>query len=108
MSDVGVGGIAFFTNVAFDNGVVLKITVPHVDPPFEAECIVCWRRLSGENFEVGVKFLDAESRFRVRMVEQVCHIEDYRRRELQAGRVLSNEESALEWIGKYAADFGGR
>ncbi|MFQ5518994.1 MAG: PilZ domain-containing protein [Mariprofundus sp.] len=105
MSDVGEGGIAFLTNVAFENGVVLRIAVP---PQFEASCIVCWRRLVGDQFEVGVKFLDEESRFRVRMVEQVCHIEDYRKQAAKEGRALSAQESAQEWISKYAADFGGR
>ncbi len=108
MSDVGEGGVAFLTNVAFENGVVLKVTVPHINPPFEASCIVCWRKIAGDQFEVGVKFLDANSRFRVRMVEQVCHIEGYRKQAAKEGRVLSCEESAQEWIGKYAADFGGR
>jgi len=108
MSDIGEGGVAFFTNVAFENGVVLKITVPHVQPPFEALCVVCWRKISGGNFEVGVKFLDEGSRFRARMVEQVCHIEGYRKQAAQAGRALSSEQSAQEWISKYAADFGGR
>ncbi|MDQ6990848.1 MAG: PilZ domain-containing protein [Mariprofundaceae bacterium] len=108
MSDVGEGGVAFFTNVAFDDGMVLKITVPHVQPPFEAACVVCWRKISGEQFEVGVKFLDESSRFRARMVEQVCHIEGYRKQAAEQGRILSGEESAQEWIGKYAAHFGGR
>jgi len=108
MSDVGEGGVAFITNIAFENGVVLKIMVPHVHPPFEASCIVCWRKICGDQFEVGVKFLDEGSRFRVRMVEQVCHIENYRKQAAAEGRILSGEESAQEWIGKYAADFGGR
>lgn len=108
MSDVGEGGVAFQTNVAFEDGTILKVNVPHVHPPFEAACVVCWRQVKGEGFEIGVKFLDEDSRFRARMVEQVCHIEDYRQKAMKEGRDLSVEESANEWISQYAAHFGGR
>jgi hypothetical protein len=51
-----------------------------------------------------VTFLDAESAFLARMVEQVC--EDYRKsvRRLE-GRELSSEEAAIEGIAQHAAQF---
>jgi len=106
MSDVGEGGVAFQTNVAFEDGTILRVNVPHVQPPFEAACVVCWRQVKDDGFEIGVKFLDEDSRFRARMVEQVCHIEGYRQKAIKEGRYLSAEESACEWISQYAADFG--
>ena len=46
--------------------------------------------------------------FRARMVEQVCHIEQYKHQVLKKeGRKLSGEEAALEWIQKYAPQFPG-
>ena len=108
MSDVGEGGVAFQTNVAFEPGTRLRVKVPHVQPLFDAEAVVCWCAEQDGAFEVGVRFLDAESRFRARMVEQVCHIEDYRQKNSRAGRQLSAEQSASEWISRYAAGFGGR
>ena len=46
--------------------------------------------------------------FRARMVEQVCHIEQYRHEILKnEGRKLSSEAAALEWIQKYAPLFPG-
>jgi hypothetical protein len=40
------------------------------------------------------------------MVEQLCHIEAYRRRVLQdEGRRLTDEEAAMEWIANYADRF---
>ncbi len=107
MSDVGEGGVAFQTNVAFEDGTILKVNVPHVQPPFEAACVVCWRQVKDDGFEIGVKFLDEDSRFRARMVEQVCHIEGYRQTAIKEGRSLSAQEAACEWISLYAADFGG-
>lgn len=107
IADIGGGGIAFYSNVLFQNGSVLSVKIPHVRPPFEALCVVCWQRERGNEFEVGVRFLDEDSQFRVRMVEQVCHIEDYRRKAVEEGRPLSSEEAATEWIGLFAANFGG-
>ena len=104
--DIGEGGIAFYTNVIFEKGRALSIKIPHVQPPFEALCVVCWQREKGNEFEVGVRFVDEDSRFRARMVEQVCHIEEYRKKLEGQGRSLSLEEAAHEWIALYATDFG--
>jgi len=108
ISDIGEGGISFYTNVVFEQGSALSIKIPHVQPPFEALCVVCWQSNKGTSFEVGVRFVDEDSRFRARMVEQVCHIEDYHRKAIEEGRCLSSEDAAMEWIGKFAAEFGGR
>jgi len=107
IADIGEGGIAFYTNVMFEKGCALRVAIPHIQPPFEALCVVCWQKECGNEFEVGVRFLDADSRFRARMIEQVCHIEDYRKKLLGEGRCLSSEEAAGEWITLFAADFGG-
>ncbi|MDQ6956767.1 MAG: PilZ domain-containing protein [Mariprofundaceae bacterium] len=103
--DIGEGGIAFYTNVIFEKGCALSIKIPHVQPPFEALCVVCWQREKGDEFEVGVRFIDEDSRFRARMVEQVCHIEDYRKKKQEEGYDLTSKEAANEWIEKYAAGF---
>jgi hypothetical protein len=107
LSDVGEGGLAFLTNVAFEKGAQLKIDIYFTQPPFEALCVVCWQRDAGAQFEVGVKFLDENSAFRSRMVEQLCSIEDYCKRSRESGRQLSREELAREWIEHYAANFDG-
>ena len=40
------------------------------------------------------------------MVEQICHIEQYKQDVFEKdGRRLSGEQAALEWIEKYATDF---
>jgi hypothetical protein len=53
-----------------------------------------------------VQFIDADEAYRTRMVEQVSHIEEYRRSvERLEGRELSAEEAAFEWIHRFAAHF---
>ncbi|MDX8404106.1 MAG: PilZ domain-containing protein [Mariprofundaceae bacterium] len=110
LSDLSEGGLAFQTNVYIEVGHILKINIPYVEPPFEAPCVVRWQRVLDDNqghFEVGVMFLDEETAFRVRMVEQICHIKDYQEIHAGHGRELSFEDAAFEWIEKHAADFGG-
>jgi len=108
MSDISNGGLAFKSNVFLEEGKVLKIRIPHVNPPFEAPCVVRWRRqLDHDNyFEIGVMFLDEQTRFRIRMVEQVCHIMQYRQQLAEKGRHLTFEEAAKEWVDANAAKFG--
>lgn len=57
-------------------------------------------------FELGLWVEDPEAGYRLRMVEQICHIESYRRRvERREGRRLSTDAAAAEWIERYAAGF---
>jgi len=108
MRDISKGGLAFVSNVFLEKGKMLKIRIPHVHPPFEASCVVRWRRTLDDDshFEIGVMFLDKQTGFRIRMVEQVCHIMQYRQQLAGHGRDISFEVAAQEWIDANAADFG--
>jgi hypothetical protein len=106
MSDIGEGGIAFQTNVFFENGARLKVRIPHVHPPFEAVGVVCWHRSLDDQLEVGLMFLNEVTPFRVRMVEQICQIEKYRNQLRVEGHAVSFQNAASEWVEKFAADFG--
>ena len=65
-----------------------------------------WCRRHNEHYLIGVEFLDAQDDYRARMVEQICHIEHYKKEVLEReGRLLSGEQAAHEWIHKYAQDF---
>lgn len=104
--NVSHGGLAFVSELCPDPEATIEITIPDVDPPFQAHARVAWCRPEADGFLVGVQFLDATDAFRARMVEQVCTIERYREevRE-QEGRELSTQEAAAEWIGKFAGRF---
>ena len=104
--DISVGGVALVSTFAVATGAYVTIRIRYVQPPFEAHARVAWCQPHGEGYELGVTFLDAEDAFLARMVEQVCHIEDYRQsvRRMEA-RELSPEEAAQEWISKHAAQF---
>lgn len=106
--DISEGGLSFVSDDEIPIGSTIEIRIGQVDPPFEARARVVWTRRQAKGHCIGVQFLDADDAFRVRMVEQVCSIENYRRRvEAEEGRILSRDEAAQEWITKYAGRFPG-
>ncbi|MFC6671782.1 hypothetical protein [Marinobacterium aestuariivivens] len=65
-----------------------------------------WCHPGRGGYELGILFANGEHAMRMRMFEQVCHIRRYRlRMREEQGRLLSEDEAALEWIAKYAALF---
>lgn len=103
LNDVSFGGLSFHSHTALPTNALVNIRVPFVSPVFQARAKVVWCRPSGLIFDIGVELVDHEDIFRTRMVEQICHIEHYKREILKMeNRRLSGEEAALEWISKYA------
>ena len=106
LRNVGQGGLCFQTAQFIATGTELHITIALHGPPFEADGTVIWCKHCENAYEVGVRFRDEETEFAVRMVEQACQIEHYKREVLKKeGRVLNGEEAAEEWIAKFADQF---
>ncbi|TCK17233.1 PilZ domain-containing protein [Thiogranum longum] len=106
LHDIGHGGLAFSSPRKLAVGAPITIRISHLRPAFEVEGRVAWCRKEDGGFTVGVSFLQAGDRFRVRMVEQVCHIEHYKSEVLETeGRLISGEQAACEWIDRYAGSF---
>ena len=67
---------------------------------------VIWLFGSDEEYLMGLTFDGADEAYKMRMVEQLCHIQAYRDAIARGeGRQLSDEEAAREWIGRYSAGF---
>ena len=106
LCNISTGGLCFRSKFQIERGKLIHITIPISHPHFEADGVVVWTRPIEGHFEVGVQFGDPDKEFAVRMVQQICHIEDYKKRVLDdEGRIISSEEAALEWIEKYADEF---
>lgn len=108
-NDISLGGLAVRSNFALTPGEQVVIRIPSVRPPFEAPARVAWCLELDEaeaGYDLGVTFLDAEDAFRVRMVEQIFRIEEYRMSVHRLeGRELSAEDAADEWIALHADQF---
>ena len=106
LSNVSHGGLAFNASRSFATGSVITLKINVVQPAFEAEGLVTHCDQEGEHYVIGIEFLSKDSLFVARMVEQICHIEHYKREVSQSeGRELTGEEAAKEWIERYAASF---
>ena len=106
LHDIGHGGLSFSSSRELAVGASITIRISQLQPAFEVEGQVAWCRPEGDGFTIGVSFLQAGDRFRVRMVEQVCHIEHYKSEVLATqGRSISGEQAAREWISRYAESF---
>lgn len=106
LHDVSYGGLCFYSPLEMSVGAIIRIKIRAVRPIFKVNAVVQWCRQQANFFELGVQFLDKEDAFKVRMVEQICHIEAYRQiTKEMTGRHLSKEEASLEWIEKHATDF---
>ena len=113
--NVSLGGLSFSVAEDIKINSWLTITIPVNNDDFEVEAQVRWCRAQDNSsfdsslsalFDVGVQFSDTLDAFSIRMVEQICHIENYKKQVLEKeGRALSNDEAAAEWIEKYATEF---
>ncbi|MDG4555441.1 MAG: PilZ domain-containing protein [Candidatus Competibacter sp.] len=108
LRDIGQGGLCFSADAAVERGCLIRIVIPIREPEFEVTGTIVWCRKTNGHFDVGVRFEDLNTAFSVRMIEQICHINHYRKEVLEKeGRQLSGAEAAAEWVAKFARDFPG-
>jgi len=106
LKDVSIGGLCFIAKAPVKENTVIHIRMPLTRPVFKTSGKVVWCKKVEDHYEVGVAFSEMQDRFKVRMFEQVCHIENYKKEILDhEGRTLTGEQAALEWIAKYAKTF---
>jgi len=106
LRDISHGGLSFRHHQALPVGHIVEMRIVLTEPPFETRAQVIWCLPDDRYWQVGVEFLDPHDQFRARMVEQICHIEHYRRElRRREGRDLNSHDAALEWIAKFAKEF---
>ena len=106
LKDISAGGLCFCSRAFIEPASVIHISIPLKKPGFEATGIVAWCKKLGDHFESGVYFKDEDTEFSMRMMEQVCHIEEYKNEiALRDHRHLTDEEAAMEWVAQFAKDF---
>jgi hypothetical protein len=104
--NLSLGGLSFHSNSELTIDSVVNLRINNVEPAFESAARVVWCRPVVTGFDLGVAFLNAEDAYRARMVEQICHIESFRRKLISnEGRTLTPEAAAREWIARYADSF---
>ena len=106
LNDISKGGLSFCSARKLSPGSVITIRFSCVQPEFEARVQVVWCHREAEGFVIGVAFTESSELYRVRMIEQVCHIRHYKAEVLATeGRRLDGDQAAREWIHKFANEF---
>jgi hypothetical protein len=106
LNNISLGGVACNSSRAFRRGTAIELRIPLFGEHARYPGLVAWCRKQEDNYLVGIAFVDEDTLFRARMVEQVCQIEHYRhQREKELGCSLPVEAMAQEWISQHAADF---
>ena len=106
MRNISEGGLCFHSDIPIDQGSIITIIIDVQEPGFEAQGVVMWCKEDLDHWEIGVQFDNTTTEFSMRMVEQICYIEQYRKDIARfESRDLSSEEAAIEWIDKFAKNF---
>ena len=106
ITNVSLGGLAFVSQKPLEVLQRVRVCIPLLREDNNLVGTVVWCEKAGKSYEIGIEFEKSRDVFRLRMIEQICHIEHYRKEvERLEGRELSSHEAAGEWISKYASDF---
>jgi Tfp pilus assembly protein PilZ len=106
ITNVGLGGLAFQSSRAFDLMERVRVTIPVLERDNQLTGNVVWCEKVADGYEIGIEFEKSRDTYRMRMIEQICHIEHYRNEvERLEGRKISSQEAADEWIARFARDF---
>jgi len=106
ITNISLGGLAFMSPKPFEVLERVQVCIPILERDNRLVGSVAWCEKSASGYEIGIEFEKSRDVFRLRMIEQICHIEHYRNEILRVeGRKLSSKEAASEWIAKYAGDF---
>lgn len=106
LANVSRGGLACRSDEAMPSGAEVTVEIPVGGKPFRARGLVRWCRQDEDGWEIGIQFVTQEDAYAARMVEQICHIEHYRREVCRhEGRDIDSADAANEWIRLYAARF---
>ena len=106
--NISMGGLLFLASkpVAVDS--MINIKMPFQDKIFnvKAKVIHCDKDLGTKLFSVGVSFCRLSDAFKVKLIEQLYLISEFRDLwSVHLGRDITLEEASREWIKRYSKRF---
>jgi hypothetical protein len=106
LNNISLGGVACNSSRGFRRGTSVELRIPLLGDQACYPGVVAWCRRQENDYLVGIAFIDEDTLFRARMVEQVCQIQHYRQQlEDESGQPMAIEQCAQDWIAKHAAEF---
>jgi len=106
--NISRGGLLFSAKHSVDVNSLIMVQIPFEDKMFnvKAKVVHCVKPADSKLYNVGVCFLRFNEAFKVKLIEQMYLISEYRDlRSLQLGKELSLQEASKEWIKRYSKRF---
>ncbi len=99
-------GLTYVSTQPQKLGSILELTVPTRKDTYSFKGKVVAIKAKEDGFDIGVWLIDAEDAPKLRIIEQICHIELYLSdKKYREGPFVSPEKITEEWIGKFASHF---
>ncbi len=106
--NISMGGLLFSSKLPVDKGKLISLKMPFEDKVFsvKAKVVHCVKSLDTKLYCIGVSFYRLNDAFKVKLIEQLYLISEYRDlRSVQLGKEVSLEEASREWIRRYSERF---
>lgn len=104
--NVHSGGMVFNASWALPVGANIHLSVNLQSTDFTLHGIVAHTVATGRQcYDIGVQFEQEVEYHSMRMIEQACHIESYRKQACCYGHEITQDQAAKEWIERFAAHF---
>ena len=106
--NISIGGLLFAAKRPVETGSIIIVKMPFENKVFNirARVVRCDKNPETKLNNIGVRFYRTNDAFKVKLVEQIYLISEYRDlKSMQTGKEVSLEEASREWIKKYSERF---
>ena len=106
--NVSMGGLLFAAKRLVEMGSTIVVKMPFETKVFnvKAKVVHCKKSPETNLYNIGVKFYRLNDAFKVKLVEQIYLISEYRDLiSMQRGKEISLEQASKEWIKRYSDRF---
>lgn len=106
--NVSMGGLLFAAKRPVDTGSIIVVKMPFENKVFNIRAVVvrCDKSPETKLNNIGVRFYRTNDAFKVKLIEQIYLISEYRDlKSMQTGKEVSLEDASREWIKRYSERF---
>ncbi|MBN2484216.1 MAG: PilZ domain-containing protein [Candidatus Omnitrophica bacterium] len=106
--NISRGGLLFSAKHPAEIDSLIMIKMPFEDKVYnvKGKVVHCSESEKGGLYNIGVSFETSSEAFRVRLIEQMYLISEYRDlRSIQSGDDITIEEASFEWVNRYSRQF---
>ena len=106
--NISMGGLLFAAKRPVEEGSTIVVKMPFENKVFNirAKVVRCDKNPETKLNNIGVRFFRTNDAFKVKLVEQIYLISEYRDlKSMQTGKEMSLEDASREWIKRYSERF---